>query len=1242
MKRELLTTLNGIGSPNDYREDFRKEISIAFRIAMLGMLLAWSFGLLGLTSYSLTKKFVIASYADWVGWAAAAIYAPLLLLFARKDWVAKLSLLGFASLAAVMVAVLDHYKLINIPSDARIASVICLSALLSLSIFCYRAGFGRDRIVREVSIDQLKVFGLILLFVTYGVGILYFTAAVRPITFDPVLYLFDQTLGFQLSVMLSKFAEQNAWFYWPIKVAYIILPLFFAVQYMQQRQSVRPPRVYLLPLWLGSTMLVCLLAYLLLPVTGPKYAFGAAFPNHMPPISQIPAVAAVNPHFFARNGFPSMHFGWAFALFLNAKLVSGKWSSRFFLLFAGLTILATLGLGEHYVVDLVASVPFVYVLQGLFIRHMPWSNRARLQNIAIGVGFWLGLLLLLRFGINLFTHVPGLSWVVLLATIIVPTIFYRRMINEQDGYLLQLSPEKLGSGIEAEKPKDDKLLKVVTLLFVMSGFAGLMYEVVFSKSLALIFGSMSVAVYTVLAIYMGGMALGAWLGGEFAERCRKPLLWYAGCELLVGLYCIATPFIFDLIQGVYVNWAVGLPPDASVLVFYRVVLGGGVLLFPTVLMGMTLPLLLSYCRAAKLPLGNSVATLYGANTIGAAFGALLAGYCIIPVVGVDGTIGLAAALNLLVALLALQFTQKKTTNVTDELNRTQDHEYDVTSINTVSALSAIVILTVGGVITFALEVVYMHQLAIVAGNSTYAFSLMLFTFLLGLAIGARVARAILVHRNRLMELLIAQELLLAIVILLGVYGWESMAGYFSDFTGYPSVRTFGAREFIRGSICFLAMFPPALLIGSIYPVAMQLIVSYFKKNEVRVVGIVGGLNTLGNIAGVLIAGFVLIPAFGALRSVQLIASVAIIIALVSGLLSLASVTHRWGVVVASGLLAGLIFLQPASFNYTALASGANVYFSRTAWGMVIDHAESIDGGLTAIAVQGQGGTSVKTLLTNGKFQGNDSHKGEMQAQIGFALAPLLHTPVRDRALVIGYGSGVTSRVLHDADFKSLDIVDTSKDIVQLANKHFSEQNGKVSESEGVDTYFTDGRNYLLLTDKMYDLIGLEITSIWFSGAASLYNQEFYRLAKNKLKPDGVLQQWVQLHHMQPIDLLSVISSLRSEFKYVWIYEIGGQGMLIASNSRSRMPSPINQMQLLQEPRLIALLTEYGVSVKALDGKLLLSPQGVDNFISGFGSPAEEFISTDNNLFLEYSTPKGNVLDGQESFKRNIDLLKKAA
>jgi spermidine synthase len=948
----------------------------------------------------------------------------------------------------------------------------------------------------------------------------------------------------------------------------------------------------------------------------------------MPPLDAIPMEAVIlDPA--ARNGMPSMHLGWALAAMLVTMLMRNRGLIVSYALIAVFTFLATLGLGEHYLIDLVVALPFNLAVVAMCIANGAMDSRLRRKIIAFGLGTWLLWIVLLRFAFPLFILFPPLAWVLVLLTVIASVWFSMRLVKAVASAETMSSPalDAVPTSADAGQP-----LLLVLCMFFLSGFAALMYEVVFSKQLALTFGSTSTAAYTVLSVYMGGMALGGWIGGRLAERAGSALRMYAGIEFIIGSYCAITPFIFVFCRWLYVTLAIDLPPDAGYLTVLRLVLGATALLIPTMLMGMTLPVLASAINKGRQGWGRAIGLLYGANTLGAALGALLAGYAILSTIGLTKTILTAAILNVIVAAIALRMHSRNALGepsaaAASHVEPEADHEQPGPRL-------ALLQLMLIGFVTLALEVVYFHLLAVVAGNSAYAFALMLFSFLIGLGGGAELGRRLLAAL-KMPALIVYIQIALGLVIALGLLGWEAIPGYFADFESYPLTRSFGARELVRGLVCFAVMVPPALLIGMLYPMLMHYVGSARQSGGVRAVGRATALNTLGNISGVLVAAFVLLPMVGSFRSVLLLAGLAIVAAA-----TVAFSMKRARVAVAGAAMAGAVFVavMPGQFDLDELASGANVYFARMDFGKTIDASESPDGGLTSV-VQRPGKDGLKTLLTNGKFQGTDSFAGEMVAQIGIAVAPLLHTDKRDNALVIGYGTGATTRALHDAGFKSLDVAELSGDVVKLANRHFERVNSRVTEQKGVRTFVTDGRNFLMLTSAKYDVISIELSSIWFAGAAALYNSDFYTIARAKLKDDGVLQQWVQLHHLSPIDIVYIIGSARTQFKYVTLYAIGGQGVLVLTNDATRIATAANAQLLEQTPGMRELVNAFGGHIRNMNEQLILSPEATDRLLTASGQPMSYWQSTDDNSLLEYSTPRGNAAANAQSMEANIAFLR---
>lgn len=1110
---------------------------------------------------------------------------------------------------------------------------------------------------KESARVALKVFFWIALIVTAVIGgaraMLTVNGILLTAVYDVALHQIDKAFGstaqWAAQIGSSKGLIHDVTYFIYDLLGYILFPILALLIRDGKARELNAWRAMVMP-YAAAT-----LCYLWLPAIGPTAAI-VGYPFNTPSSGwQI----GLTP----RNAMPSLHLSTAIwiAMFLAAQ--HRRWLKVFGVFFVLGTAWATLALGEHYVIDLVVALPFAAALGTYLINPPGWGERRHNRLLqALALATFVGWMLMLRLVPHWLDE--NLTFVRLLtvwSALIAGVLFWR--------YLQCVMP-LAGAKTPAQKAQlrawhMPALLPIelrghywLVGIFFFSGFAGLVYEVVYAKALAVTFGGTALAANTVLITYMGGMALGAWLGGKLAERSTRPLWLYAVFEAVIGLYAAVTPFLFTGIQGIYVAVATDSPPDSTWLTALRMGLGAAVLGLPTVLMGATLPLVFQCLRALGIPTARAIAPLYGANVLGAAVGSLVAGYALLPAVGRNGGTLLAAVISLMVGLFVLDKIKRGEAEfgpATGALPAT-DAPGDAprapaVQVGAPQGLSALTVLTIGGGVTLALEVVFMHLLAVVAGNSVYAFGLMLATFLAGLGLGSTVGERLMLYINRT-RLIVWAQCGIALSILLTSFVWDGLAAYMGSFEQVARLGLhldFAGRELIRALVCAIAMIPPAFFIGMSYPAAMGtaadwLAAARFRGVEARGVGLASALNTFGNIAGVLLGGFWLLPVFGSRNVLLGLAVTAVLLAALVLLFEDRQQRQQrqqsgvrapvpWaGAVAAVALVAGALLLFPSQWNYTALSQGGNVYFYPQQWGEIIDHAESVEGGMTTVAKAPQ--SEVLTLLTNGKFQGNNAEGGEMVAQESIALIPLLHTTQRDETLVIGYGTGMTARVLQHQGFKQLDVVEISKDIVVMADRYFQNINDHISGHPSVNMFYTDGRNYLLTQSKQYDLISMEISSIWFAGAANLYNKEFYELAKKRLRPQGVLQQWVQLHHMRTIDFLYILGSVRSVFDRVSIYVSGGQGIIVASGE---------DVQVDQSKALSSLLDKKALStldIGELQNTLVAGPQQVDAVLSCFDPELRFLVSTDQNLYLEYATPKGNAIR-EDSFPILIDLLKNA-
>jgi predicted membrane-bound spermidine synthase len=1082
---------------------------------------------------------------------------------------------------------------------------------------------GKRREVRRTLYSMLLMPG----FIAVSISVLDLTKILHPRVLDASVFMMDTAFSSAPSFSLSRAIQEMPFLRGVLVIVYMHLPAACAAVYALGRRSKKGRQhddLINVFLWVGVAGFV---VYHVVPVVGPASFFRDAFPNRPPAVENIKAIQylAIPEN---RNCFPSLHTAWALLIAIYGSRL-GRVAGLFSWLFAGLTLLATVGLGLHYVMDLVAALPFLLAIQTW--RMKDTKLRSLLVNSLGLFGLWS---LAVLFGGALFRDTPILTW---FCSIITLAYFVR---GQRKLWLFAADDAHFEPhNHKRPSPPMDKIGRGLTAVFFLSGFAALVYQVVFAKALALTFGSMGGASATVLTAYMAGIALGSWIGGKLANEGRDPIRTYVVCEFGIAVWCALTPVLFTWVRALYISIAAGGDPSNPQLVALQLALGLAVLMPPTILMGITLPVLTAHFEGKTESLGASVGRLYGANTLGAAAGALLTGYLLLPSIGTIGSTGLAVAMNLMAALAAMKLS--KLTPRPGELQLSP--AADVSTVHKNDRLRgwiAVAILTVGGILTLALESTYVHLLAVVAGNSAYAFALMLFCFLLGLGGGAAISRKKLEGGMSPGVGLAICQLGLSVAIIVGLFWWDQVPAYFESFAQYKETRSFEKREFVRFVTCALTMLPVSLFIGAAYPFSMELVGRAWPKHRLLALGRAAAANTLGNIIGALVGGFLLIPLLGSFSTLEAMSGAALCLA---GLMAWSlDANDRRKIGLGIVMVLALFPLLPQGFNMTRLASGANVYFHSQSYGEVIDFAESLDGGLTTVSrfdTKNEG--RVYTLLTNGKFQGDSSDKREMQAQVGFGLTPMLHTPQRERALVIGFGTGVTARAIHDGGFKALDVVELSGDLLDMAKRYFKKKNGDILARENVHTHVTDGRNYLMLTHNTYDLISIEVSSIWFAGAAALYNDEFYALTKTRLSKAGVLQQWIQLHRLSPANLVSIMATLRNHFQGVWLYVVGGQGMLIGcDHDCTPTPETLNAMDT--SAQIKPLLSLYQNGTKDLLRSRLFKPAELDRFLVGMrsaGLDATTLISTDNNHLLEYATPRANVRKYGASLKENLRLLR---
>jgi spermidine synthase len=776
--------------------------------------------------------------------------------------------------------------------------------------------------------------------------------------------------------------------------------------------------------------------------------------------------------------------------------------------------------------------------------------------------------------------------------------------------LPQASASAVGSARLAAGTRSGRFA-VLAVLFVLSGASGLVAQLCFSKYLGYIVGSTAHAVSAVLAAFMTGLALGAQIGGRRSASLQRPLIAYGVLELVVAASVASTPLAFAALTPLYVSLAGRAPDSLTTLSALRWSAAMALVIVPTTAMGATLPLLArALGTTERLGKERRLGWLYAANTLGGAMGALLAAYLVLPALGLRKTLLATAALSACVGVAAVVLGRREREPPPAAAMGTGQRSPLGLGRSELGRLGALALLS--GWLVFASEVVFVHLLALVIGSSAYAFGLILAVFLSCLFIGA--SRSLAFGRwlgdAALSWGLVGAGVALALTLPL----WDELPLLFT-LTG-ASVSSFAGREALRALAAFGVLCVPVTAMGLTFPLLLQRVARY--ENVGRLVGRLTAVNTIGAVIGSLVTGYVVLPWLGSQRAL-LFTALAFVVA---GMLSAGKTPLLKPKLLACVGLGAVAAAFAPRWDLARLTSGSNVYFDG---GMPPDQIlmmeEDVHGGVTTVT-RSQG---VTTLLTNGKFQGNDGW--EMDAQRLFAHYPSLFVERWDRALVIGLGTGTTLGTLAAYPWQNLDVVEISPAIVQAARRYFLAQNQGALDDPRVNLTLADGRNHLLIVDRRYDLIGIELSSIWFAGAASLYSREFYALVHRRLRPGGIFQQWVQLHHITPTDFASVLGTLRAEFPHVALFFGGGQGVLVASD-RPLSASAARLASLEQRPRVRAVLPPGKRLISLLDDVLVVGA-GLDRFVAesarAAGVTPSEMISTDDNLSLEFSTPRGNVL-----------------
>ena len=760
------------------------------------------------------------------------------------------------------------------------------------------------------------------------------------------------------------------------------------------------------------------------------------------------------------------------------------------------------------------------------------------------------------------------------------------------------------------KPEAQSSLPIVVLLFIGSGCAALIYEVVWFQLLSLVIGSSSVSLGILLGTFMGGMCLGSMFLPKVVSPSHHPLRVYAFLEIGIGVIGVVVLLMMPLVGSIYTNWS-----GAGVLgMALRGIVTAFCLLPPTILMGATLPAISRWVKTTQEGV-SWLGFFYGGNIIGAVLGTLIAGFFLLRTYDVFVATFVAVGINILVALLSLILAKAGTIYEPPPIG--EDSPKKVSA-----SVPIYITIALSGLTALGAEVIWTRQLSLLFGATVYTFSLILAVFLFGLGIGTSlgslIARSV---KNVRLALGYCQLLLCAAMAWAAYSMIKSLPFWPLDLTLLNDPWIGLQLDMARA---VWTMLPATLLWGTSFPLALAA-AAEGNQDPGRLVGRLYAANTFGAIIGALSSGLLLVALIGSRHALQLF----ILLSAISGLLmfvdDFSRNKNKW-VSVRSAILVGTTIMCVAFlfFSVPELGSG---FIAHGRFLPTLGYEPNViyvGEGVTATVAVSEEENGIRNYHNAGKIQAS-SYPEDMRLQRMLGHLTTLVAKNPETFLVIGCGAGVTAGAVSiNPELERTTIVEIEPLVPEIVSTYFGEENYEVVNNPRVDIRIDDGRHFLLTTDQKFDGITSDPLDPWVKGAAALYTREFWQLAKDHLKPGGVVTVFVQLYETTEEAVKSEVATFLEVFPNgaVFANTVDGEGYDLVLLGRSGTdPIDLDQVQQRLDSPDYALVRQSLAEVgfySAVDLFSTFAGQAPDlaKWLEGAS------INRDRNLRLQYLAGQG--------------------
>ncbi len=731
------------------------------------------------------------------------------------------------------------------------------------------------------------------------------------------------------------------------------------------------------------------------------------------------------------------------------------------------------------------------------------------------------------------------------------------------------------------------------LIFTASGFAGLIYESIWTHYLKLFLGHAAYAQTLVLAVFMGGMALGSWLCATYSKRWGNLLLGYALVEAIIGICAVLFhPLYVQFLDLAYTRLIPGLGSPVTVTIFKWT--AASLFILPqSILLGMTFPLMTAgVIRRFPDNFGATVAMLYFTNSIGAAVGVLAGGFLFIAWWGLPGTLVIAGVINITVAAIVwLKVRDDK--SLAEQSLKTAEHEGEGMSINfSYRFLLAVALLT--GASSFIYEIGWIRMLNLVLSSSTHAFELMLSSFITGLALGGLWIRRRIDRFQHPVRFLAYVQIAMGVLALatMPLYGntFEVMAWLIRNME--KSIIGYTIFNIVSHGIALVIMLPATFCAGMTLPLITAVLLR--DGHGEKSIGSVYAFNTVGCITGVFFAVHFAMPLLGLKGMLGLGAGIDIALGLALMWWVVPSLRLRVAT-TAAGAAVLMIAMTGVKFEPHKMASG--VYRSGNLLEPSRDEVVYHHDGKTS-TVSMTKSKNILSIRTNGKVDaaiglpGRVATADELTQVMGGALPLILHPHARTAAN-IGWGSGMTTNtLLSTQQLERVDSIEIEPAMIEAATR-FRPRVDRAYTDLRSHIHIEDAKTFFSIYHRKYDIIVSEPSNPWVSGVAGLFSEEFYRRMKDHLKEDGILVQWLQLYEIDMPLVASVFEALSSQFADYVVYFPHEGDILIVARPTGAVPEPdpavLSAKGLSNELKQVGINGLQDILVRRIGNKRALEP-----------------------------------------------------